>query len=215
MSCELGERIETGHRTITGALVEVFHNKVSPSVSTFTMRPCTSPGMLFTLFDVVLVAFAVMFQLPGLSVGSDTRWYIYDDISALGKPLAAVLTVAVLSRLCWRLFGVQEECVTACRGIGLQISSSSLFGLRKESTFVDLNCIQALAIHEGFYRHQCIFYLCVVVDQREDVLVLFSNTVPRLAVARRILRGLRETLYHERADGLSLSEMEVKEVAAG
>jgi hypothetical protein len=136
------------------------------------------------------------------------------------SPLALILVLLVAARVvrAWAA-SAPVESVTAIRGVGLQIATRpsrtlrSLFGGASPSAaavasgggggigsgtvrrVLDLNTIDAIVIHEGYFRHRCVYFLAVVVRDEPRSVVLFADTLPRLEALRIVLRGLRHVLH--------------------
>lgn len=191
------EIVESSHVCSSGSIVDVFLQRSSASMSQYVVRSHSSPAL--TLLDAMLLAFAALLFLHGGIELTDST----SNLCSLG------LVLAVAFRICRTVLTRTEETVTALRGVGLQITSSSWGGIVRRSTFVDLESIHTLGIHEGYFRHRCVFFLMLTQELREDVVVLFQSALPRLPVIQSILRGLRHTLYQERLEGQSLAEKEL------
>ena len=94
-----------------------------------------------------------------------------------------------------------EESLLVLRGLGVQTSSSSSTYLSSATTrFIPTNMIQDIFIHEAFKGFEVRFYLAVVVEGDEEVVVVFP-------VSRRATRGkkcmgnmLRSTRIYCRID---------------
>lgn len=67
-----------------------------------------------------------------------------------------------------------EESLLVLRGLGIQTSSSSATYLSTPSSrFIPTNLIQDIFIHEAFKGFEVRFYLAVVVEGEEEVVVVF------------------------------------------
>ncbi|KPI90661.1 hypothetical protein ABL78_0257 [Leptomonas seymouri] len=103
---------------------------------------------------------------------------------------------------------VYVEEVFVMRGVGLQFTSYGIFNTLRYKVFVDLQMLRSLVIHDAFFRYQPIFYLSSSVENRAERMVYFPDTLPRLAVLRPVLNGIRGVLYGELEEGPSLAELE-------
>lgn len=121
---------------------------------------------------------------------------LFLSVLLLAKRLSAALTRAYI-----------EE-VLVMRGVGLQFSSYGVFNTLRYRMFVDLQMLRSLVIHDAFFRYQPIFYLSSSVENKPDRVVYFPDTLPRLAVLRPVLNGIRAVLYGEQEEGPSLAELE-------
>lgn len=67
-----------------------------------------------------------------------------------------------------------EESLLVLRGLGIQTSSSSSTYLSTSVTrFIPTTAIQDIFIHEAFKGFEVRFYLAIVVEEEEDVVVVF------------------------------------------
>lgn len=76
----------------------------------------------------------------------------------------------------WLVFrkGYTEESLLVIRGLGVQTSTSSPTYLTTSATrFIPTNMIQDIFIHEAFKGFEVRFYLAIVVEGEEDVVVVF------------------------------------------
>jgi phosphatidylinositol glycan class H protein len=69
---------------------------------------------------------------------------------------------------------VLEESLLVLRGLGIQTSTSSPTYLSTATTrFIPTTSIQDIFIHEAFKGFEVRFYLAIVVEGEEDVVVVF------------------------------------------
>ncbi|KAH9584257.1 GPI-GlcNAc transferase complex [Trypanosoma melophagium] len=118
-----------------------------------------------------------------------------------------ICCLVLLYRLFTGLRWAHVEEVTAIRGLGMQLTIYNIFGRIVSQRFVELKLIRALIIHDAYFRCQVIFFLSAIVENDGSLLVLFEETLPRLAVLRPLLRGLRHILYEDSEDGATLAEL--------
>jgi phosphatidylinositol glycan class H protein len=89
-----------------------------------------------------------------------------------------------------------EESLTVLCGLGVQTSTTSSIYLRTPTTrFIPTTSIQDIFIHEAFRGFEVRFYLAVVVEGQEDVVVVFPRLLPRRAMLEEVWRGTRACLY--------------------
>ncbi|KAI9765150.1 MAG: hypothetical protein M1840_007743 [Geoglossum simile] len=70
--------------------------------------------------------------------------------------------------------GYTEESLLVIRGLGIQTSTTSSTYLSTSATrFIPTNLIQDIFIHEAFKGFEVKFYLAVVVEGEEEVVVVF------------------------------------------
>jgi len=186
---------------------------------------------LLTWLDMLLAAFTFVFQIAFAGLGRaghiDPARHFPHWFSALTAAIApqlspaAFLLLAVIAGRVARAWAgtVPIESVTAIRGVGLQIStrpgrqwgassprSTSGIGAGTVRRVIDVNSIDALVIHESYYRHRCVYFLAVVVRDEPKSVVLFADTLPRLEALRVVLRGLRHVLYGSPEHGPTLGQ---------
>lgn len=132
--------------------------------------------------------------------------------AALDTRIAFVLLFSSMLLLARRLSSaftrVYVEEVLVMRGVGVQFSSYGIFNTLRYKRFVDLKMLRSLVIHDAFFRYQPIFFLSSSVENQAERVVYFSETLPRLAVLRPVMNGIRCVLYGEPEEGPSLAELE-------
>ncbi|OCK87396.1 uncharacterized protein K441DRAFT_691178 [Cenococcum geophilum 1.58] len=116
-----------------------------------------------------------------VSTGLQWRWLIP---GALG----------VLWGVCRR--GYTEESLLVLRSLGIQTSASSPTYLSTATTrFIPATSIQDIFIHEAFKGFEVRFYLAIVVQGEDDVVVVFPNLLPKRQILEEVWRGARACLY--------------------
>ena len=86
------------------------------------------------------------------------------------------------------------------RGLGIQTSTSSETYLSTATTrFIPTAKIQDILVNEAFKGFEVRYYLVIVVDGEEDVVVVFPRLLPRRQVVEKVWRGARSCLYEEEA----------------
>ncbi|KAF2832384.1 hypothetical protein CC86DRAFT_313370 [Ophiobolus disseminans] len=89
-----------------------------------------------------------------------------------------------------------EESLTVLRGLGIQTSTTSSTYLQTPTTrFIPTTSIQDIFIHEAFRGFEVRFYLVIVVEGEEDVVVVFPQLLPRRAMLEEVWRGARKCLW--------------------
>ncbi|KAK5175806.1 uncharacterized protein LTR77_000946 [Saxophila tyrrhenica] len=146
-----------------------------------------------------------------------TSWPVSDDTIPvpwleefiLSSPLGQFATLLIISlpQICrfllcaattWLIFrkGYTEESLLVIRGLGVQTSTSSPSYLWTSSTrFIPTSSIQDIFIHEAFKGFEVRYYLTIVVDGENDVVVVFPNILPRREILENVWRGARSCLY--------------------
>ncbi|TKA65954.1 hypothetical protein B0A55_10152 [Friedmanniomyces simplex] len=89
-----------------------------------------------------------------------------------------------------------EESLLVIRSLGVQTSTSSPSYLWTSSTrFIPTSSIQDIFIYEAFKGFEVRYYLSIVVEGEEDVVVVFPSVLPRRRVLEQVWRGARGCLY--------------------
>jgi phosphatidylinositol glycan class H protein len=91
-----------------------------------------------------------------------------------------------------------EESLTILRGLGVQTSTISSTYLQTPTTrFIPTTNIQDIFIHEAFKGFEVRFYLMIVVEGEDEVVVVFPNLLPRRSVLEVVWRGVRGGLWEQ------------------
>ncbi|KAF1349777.1 GPI-GlcNAc transferase complex, PIG-H component-domain-containing protein [Delphinella strobiligena] len=102
----------------------------------------------------------------------------------------------------WFIFrrGYTEESLLVIRGLGVQTSTSSPTYLSTASTrFIPSCMIQDVFIHEAFKGFEVRFYLTIVVEGEEEVVVVFPSLLPKRRILETVWRGARACLYEPKS----------------
>jgi phosphatidylinositol glycan class H protein len=93
------------------------------------------------------------------------------------------------------------ESLLVLRGLGIQTSTSSETYLSTATTrFIPTEKIQDILVNEAFRGFEVRYYLVVVVEGEEDVIVVFPRLLPRRVIVEKVWRGVRGALF-EPVDG--------------
>ncbi|GET86144.1 hypothetical protein, conserved [Leishmania tarentolae] len=151
-------------------------------------------------------------SVPGTEGVISTSYTQTASIPALDTGVTFALlfcsTFLLGKRLRGALRRVYVEEVLIMRGVGLQFSAYGIFNTLRYRRFVDLLMLRSLVIHDSFFRYQPMFFLSSSVENKAERIVYFPDTLPRLAVLRPVLNGIRAVLYGELEEGPSLAELE-------
>ncbi|KAH4198072.1 phosphatidylinositol N-acetylglucosaminyltransferase [Parastagonospora nodorum] len=111
-------------------------------------------------------------------------------------PCALVIFALVFRR------NYTEESLTVLRGLGIQTSTtSSTYLLGPSTRFIPTTSIQDIFIYEAFKGFEVRFYLAVVVEGEEDVVVVFPTLLPRRAILEEVWRGTKKCLWEGKNEG--------------
>ncbi|ROV97749.1 hypothetical protein VMCG_07405 [Cytospora schulzeri] len=148
-------------------------------------------------------------QPPSTSYMTEWACYILRAVhlSPLGQAsqqLASSLPTYLLLPLCAALLYLTTlrihttESLLVLRGLGIQTSStggSYLASWRAGTRFIPTEKIRDVLINEAFRGFGVRYYLVVVVDGEEDVVVVFPRLLPRRRIVEAVWRGVRGCLW--------------------
>jgi phosphatidylinositol glycan class H protein len=147
------------------------------------------------------------FELPQPFTSGELIWYILAVIqtSRLGIafahfasliPLPLLLPVSASVGYATILRLHTEESLLVLRGLGIQTSTSSSTYLSTSSTrFIPTEKIQDILVNEAFRGFEVRYYLVVIVEGEEEVVVVFPKLLPRRKIVEEVWRGVRGCLY--------------------
>lgn len=90
------------------------------------------------------------------------------------------------------------ESLLVLRGLGIQTASTGgtyLGGGAGSARFIPTEKIRDVLINEAFRGFEVRYYLVVVVEGEEDVVVVFPRLLPRRKIVETVWRGVRGCLY--------------------
>ena len=136
--------------------------------------------------------------------------------------LPPALRIGVYALVLWLVLrkGYTSESLLVVRGLGVQTATAGSSFLWGGSTrFIAASAVQDIFIHEAFRGFEVRFYLCIVVEGEEGVVVVFpvsnfvyraqssirracladmktqQSTLPRREILEEVWRGARACLY--------------------
>lgn len=111
-------------------------------------------------------------------------------------PFLALLPACLVVLYCVLLRTHTTESLLVLRGLGIQTSSSSNTYLSSATTrFIPTEKIQDIFLNEAFRGFEVRYYLVVVVEGEDDVVVVFPKLLPRRHIVEKVWRGARACLY--------------------
>lgn len=124
--------------------------------------------------------------------------------AAVSLPLLLPVAVAVFYALSLRVH--TQESLLVLRGLGVQTSESPATYLAGAATrFIPTEKIQDILVNEAFRGFEVRYYLVVVVEGEEDVVVVFPGLLPKRKIVETVWRGVRECLYEGRGEDRGLA----------
>ncbi|KAL7810976.1 GPI-GlcNAc transferase complex, PIG-H component domain-containing protein [Trichoderma aethiopicum] len=119
--------------------------------------------------------------------------------SSVSLPVLVPVAAAVFYALSLRVH--KEESLLVLRGLGVQTSESPATYLAGAATrFIPTEKIQDILVNEAFLGFEVRYYLVVVVEGEENVVVVFPGLLPRRKIVETVWRGVRECLYEGRGE---------------
>lgn len=126
----------------------------------------------------------------------DTRLGVLVASLVEGVPLAILLPGALILAYILSLRVYSSESLLVMRGLGVQTSESPGTYLTSYATrFIPTEKIQDIFVNEAFRGFEVRYYLIVVVEGEEDMVVVFPGLLPRRDIVETVWRGARECLY--------------------
>ncbi|OCK77933.1 hypothetical protein K432DRAFT_104648 [Lepidopterella palustris CBS 459.81] len=130
--------------------------------------------------------------------GSSAGHLVTRGADTVGWRWLAPAVVGVLWAVVRR--GYTEESLLVLQGLGVQTSTSSPTYLSTATTrFIPTSSIQDIFIHEAFKGFEVRFYLAIVAEGEDDVVVVFPRLLPKRQILEEVWRGARACLYEPRA----------------
>lgn len=124
--------------------------------------------------------------------------------ASVSLPVMLPVAAAVFYALSLRVHA--EESLLVLRGLGVQTSESPATYLASAATrFIPTEKIQDILVNEAFRGFEVRYYLVVVVEGEEDVVVVFPGLLPKRKIVETVWRGVRECLYEGRGEDIRAS----------
>ncbi|GJN85061.1 hypothetical protein PLIIFM63780_008625 [Purpureocillium lilacinum] len=150
---------------------------------------------------------------PASLLSAEGLWYALDawDRAPAGgvalarlasrAPLPLLLAGAAAALYLVGLRAHRHESLLVLRGLGVQTTESAGTWFSGAATrFIPTEKIQDILVNEAFRRFEVRYYLIVVVEGEEDVVVVFPGLLPKRSIVEAVWRGARECLYEGRAE---------------
>lgn len=147
-----------------------------------------APTTLYTTEWVPYLARAAHLSRPGRAAHRAAASLPAHAVVALCAGVVYVTTLRIHT----------TESLLVLRGLGVQTSSiggSYLAGWRAGTRFIPTEKIRDVLINEAFRGFAVRYYLVVVVDGEEDVVVVFPRLLPGRRVVEAVWRGVRGCLW--------------------
>ncbi|EGR45917.1 uncharacterized protein TRIREDRAFT_110631 [Trichoderma reesei QM6a] len=176
----------------------------SPTTAEFTVTTLPPRTLALRLLWLLLLALRISLSLVALLI-LYARWTT--PAGALLARIAASVSLPVLLPVAAAVFYAlslrvhKEESLLVLRGLGVQTSESPATYLAGAATrFIPTEKIQDILVNEAFLGFEVRYYLVVVVEGEENVVVVFPGLLPRRKIVETVWRGVRECLYEGRGE---------------
>ncbi|KAJ9132234.1 hypothetical protein NKR19_g9381 [Coniochaeta hoffmannii] len=157
----------------------------SPYATPLTIPPDNPPPLLST--TTLLLALDSLLASPA--------GHLLSDFSARMPVYALLPPCLVALYLCLHRIHTTES-LLVLRGLGIQTSSTGGTFLAGTATrFIPTEKICDVLINEAFKDFEVRYYLIVVVDGEEDLVVVFPRLLPGRRIVEAVWRGVRGCLY--------------------
>jgi phosphatidylinositol N-acetylglucosaminyltransferase subunit H len=159
------------------------------TLSTYSTAPPPLPATLPPIFTNEFILYAID------SIHTSSLGQLFTSLAAqiptlLLLPASALAAYGIVRRI------HTSESLLVLRGLGIQTSTSSTTYLGAASTrFIPTEKIQDILVNEAFRGFEVRYYLIVVVEGEDGVVVVFPRLLPGRNIAERVWRGARECLY--------------------
>jgi phosphatidylinositol glycan class H protein len=154
------------------------------------------PDTIFSIEYLAHILYLIHTSPPGLL---STRLALLTPTTLL-IPLSLLVLHLLLQR------PYTTETLLVLRGLGIQTSSSSASYLSSATTrFIPTEKVQDILVNEAFRGFAVRYYLVVVVEGEDDVVVVFPRLLPRRKTVERVWRGVRGCLWEEGVGALGVN----------
>ncbi|KND94364.1 hypothetical protein TOPH_01274 [Tolypocladium ophioglossoides CBS 100239] len=149
---------------------------------------------------------------PETPFSAATLWFALDAFqrspaglllarAAKGVPLVVLLPAAAGVFYLLGLRVHAHESLLVLRGLGVQTTESPKTYFAGAATrFIPTEKIQDIFVNEAFRGLEVRYYLVVVVEGEDDVVVVFPGLLLRRRIVETVWRGARECLYEGRPE---------------
>ena len=150
------------------------------------------------------------YQFVGVSTlstiaGAVPQWLL--ELLRHKTPTIALLALWVLATMALMKRPYRIESLFVVHGIGLQVYSSGGYYFMGQTTFLNLDGIIDLVIHEGFKGLEVIFFMAVLVKDKDRTVVVFPDLLPRRKLLERVWRESRACLYSDQPERFRKPEL--------
>ncbi|CAG8722794.1 3560_t:CDS:2, partial [Ambispora leptoticha] len=91
---------------------------------------------------------------------------------------------------------ISLESILLIHDVGVQVKTTFMDG-RCVSKFIDRSKILDVVINEGITMLSVKFYLAIIVEGQDRMVVVFEHLLPRLNILLKVYQGTRAVIFHE------------------
>eukprot|EP00899_Mesostigma_viride_P003379 jgi/Mesvir1/13041/Mv06032-RA.1 len=113
-----------------------------------------------------------------------------------GTTLVVTVTLGLAGWAIHRAFSVQQESLFFLNGVGVQLETKYLLGSPTKRMY-SLDKVRGVVINEAVQAFGCHFYLALLVDGEDEMVVPFPRTRLRLAQLKVVYGDLRDLLARQ------------------
>lgn len=122
--------------------------------------------------------------------------------SSAAVPLPVLIAGCLIAAYAMLLRTHATESLLVLRGLGIQTSSTGGSYLSAAATrFIPTEKIQDVLVNEAFRGFEVRYYLIVVVEGEDDLVVVFPQILPRKKIVETVWRGVRGCLWEGDGSG--------------
>ncbi|UKZ73348.1 hypothetical protein TrVFT333_000994 [Trichoderma virens FT-333] len=153
----------------------------------FGAQAAPSPSSSSPVLPPLLSLDRIVFALDAFQ-STPTGAFLASIAATVSLPLLLPVAVAVFYALNLRVH--KQESLLVLRGLGVQTSESPGTYLAGAATrFIPTEKIQDILVNEAFRGFEVRYYLVVVVEGEEDVVVVFPGLLPKRKIVETVWRG--------------------------
>ncbi|KAK6877665.1 Phosphatidylinositol N-acetylglucosaminyltransferase subunit gpi15 [Candida tropicalis] len=166
--------------------------KESRNLLKFTVRHQSSKRLIIAKYSLLILVVTSLVTYIS---------YHIDNIRNGELELLNYFTIILQIALIGAFYSLQppEDSITVMKGIGIQLNSKKLWKFQSYDSFIPIENMIDLVIHEGFHEYgQVIFYLCVLTKANGDknsITVVFPEFLPRKDILLTVWTLSRELLF--------------------
>ncbi|RHZ47079.1 hypothetical protein Glove_593g32 [Diversispora epigaea] len=108
----------------------------------------------------------------------------------------SIFTIIIVIWIWTKLNIVKSESILLIRDVGVQVKTVYLNG-RIVSKFIDKDKISNIVINEGITILQVKFYMVILVEEADRMVVVFQHLLPKLNVLLQVYQGTRSIIFNE------------------